>query len=279
MAESFESDVRAGARFRFGKNWQRFLSVFNEERLALATQTLQAMLGVETLEGKTFLDIGCGSGLFSLGARRLGARVHSFDFDPDSVACAEQLRKRFFPDDGDGQWRIHQGSVLDEKMIGELGPFDVVYSWGVLHHTGSMWKALDHAASRVADGGLFYIAIYNDQGLISRIWWWIKRLYCASIFFRILLIPVFFTLFFFAGLAIDLASFTNPARRFLDHPKKHRGMSLTHDWLDWLGGFPYEVARPDVIIDHFHAQGFSLCKLKSPAIGFGNYEYVFQKSC
>ena len=100
------------------------------------------MLEMDDLTGKTFLDIGSGSGLFSLAARRLGAKVHSFDFDSNSYGCTMELRKRYF--DGDGNWKVEQGSALDRNYIESLGKFDIVYSWGVLHHTGAMWTALEN---------------------------------------------------------------------------------------------------------------------------------------
>src|SRR5205807_740046 len=133
--------------------------------IAEAESSLKRMLEVESLAGRSFLDIGSGSGLFSLAARRLGARVRSFDYDPQSVACTRELRRRFYPDDAD--WQIEEGSVLDEGYVRALGTFDVVYSWGVLHHTGAMWRALAHAALPVAVGGKLFIAIYNDTGTQS----------------------------------------------------------------------------------------------------------------
>ncbi len=131
------------------------------------------MLGRDTLAGLTFLDIGCGSGLFSLAARRLGATVHSFDYDPQSVACSRKLKERFLPDDAG--WHIEWGSVLDAAYLDRLGRFDVVYSWGVLHHTGAMWQALEHAQRAVATNGTLFIAIYNDMGSQSIRWRHIKR--------------------------------------------------------------------------------------------------------
>src|SRR6185295_10447431 len=106
--------------------------------------SLLTMLKERSLEGRRFLDIGSGSGLFSLAARRLGASVHSFDLDPESVRCALELRRRFCPADAD--WRIEQASALDRRYLAALGEFDVVYSWGVLHHTGQMRDALENAA-------------------------------------------------------------------------------------------------------------------------------------
>src|SRR5919112_3443292 len=122
-------EVGRGERFEFGENWSRFLAVLDDARIRKAEKSLQQMLGVESLEGKSFLDIGSGSGLFSLAARRLGARVHSFDYDPQSVACTRELRRRFFADDED--WKVEEGSALDEAYVRSLGQFDTVYSWGV----------------------------------------------------------------------------------------------------------------------------------------------------
>src|SRR4051812_49312550 len=147
------------------------------------------MLGVTTLAGQRFLDVGSGSGLFSLAARRLGASVHSFDYDPQSVACTAQLKKRFFATDG--SWKVERGSALDPVYLKSLGEFDIVYSWGVLHHTGQMWKALDLVGGPVKKGGKLFIALYNDQGWRSRFWWRVKKTYCAGIAPRLAVCGVF----------------------------------------------------------------------------------------
>src|SRR4051812_26603738 len=110
IAIQHEREVERGERFEFGKNWSAFLEVLDDERIEAAAASLKEMLECETLEGKAFLDIGSGSGLFSLAARRLGATVHSFDFDTNSFACTQELRKRYFPNDPN--WRVEQGSAL-----------------------------------------------------------------------------------------------------------------------------------------------------------------------
>ena len=127
-------------RFAFGDNWQEFYERINDERINLAIKSLQDLFQVEDLNNKTFIDVGCGSGLFSLAAIRLGAKVHSFDYDANSIACSEQLKKHH--DIGDA-WEIERGSVLDHAFIERLGTYDYVYSWGVLHHTGEMIRATD----------------------------------------------------------------------------------------------------------------------------------------
>src|SRR5215218_6174580 len=121
-------------RFGFGENWQRFLSEIDGDRIAAAEASLREMLALESLKGLTFLDAGCGSGLFSLAATRLNAlRVHSFDYDEASVSAAQVLRGRYGT--GREDWTIERGDVTDAEYVASLGAFDVVYSWGVLHHT------------------------------------------------------------------------------------------------------------------------------------------------
>jgi 2-polyprenyl-3-methyl-5-hydroxy-6-metoxy-1,4-benzoquinol methylase len=137
--------------------------------------SLKLMLEVDNLTGRNFLDVGSGSGLFSLAARRLGAKVHSFDYDPNSVACTLELKCRYFDRDDNGS--IEEGSVLVEAFMESLGKYDIEYSWGVLHHTGELWKVLNHVEKNVALGCKLFIALYNDQGGASRRWLWVKTIY------------------------------------------------------------------------------------------------------
>lgn len=271
------SEIERGERFAFGENWSRFLDVLDESRIARAEESLREMLEVDTLEGKRFLDIGSGSGLFSLAARRLGARVHSFDYDPHSVACTKELRSRYFP--GDDAWQIQEGSALDEEYVKSLGVFEVVYSWGVLHHTGQMWKALDNARLPIAAKGKLFIAIYNDQGSKSRRWKWFKKTYNALP--RLLKTP-------FAVAAMAPEEMKAMLRSLLTlkpgayvrswtQYDQNRGMSRWRDIIDWVGGYPYEVAKPEEIFDFYRAQGFRLMKMKCGGVGLGCNQFVFVK--
>jgi 2-polyprenyl-6-hydroxyphenyl methylase/3-demethylubiquinone-9 3-methyltransferase len=271
-------EVAGGQRFEFGKNWSRFLAGLDEGRINRAEESLRQMLEVESLEGRTFLDIGSGSGLFSLAARRLGAHVRSFDFDPHSVACTAELRRRFFPEDAD--WRVEEGSVLDAEFVRSLGQFDVVYSWGVLHHTGEMWRALDHARLPVVTGGKLFIAIYNDTGSQAARWKSIKRAYNRLP--RFLRAP-------FAAAAVAPDEAKRALRSLLTlRPGEYvrswtaydsnRGMSRWRDIIDWVGGYPYEVATPDEIFEFYKARGFALTKLRCGHVGLGCNEFVFVKT-
>src|SRR5512142_240157 len=111
MTLMHDREMAAGERFEFGKNWVKFLAVLDERRIGQAEQSLRDFLDIDSLAGKTFLDVGSGSGLFSLAAIRLGAeRVHSFDYDPQSVACTRELHRRYYPDSD--RWSVGQGSAL-----------------------------------------------------------------------------------------------------------------------------------------------------------------------
>ena len=262
-------------RFEFGANWRLFLSVLTDERIRMAEASLKEMLGLTTLDGSRFLDIGCGSGLFSLAARRLGAEVYSFDFDRESVACAEELKRRYFP--ADPAWQVSAGSVLDEDYMRRLGAFNIVYSWGVLHHTGAMWRALENACAPVAPGGRLFIAIYNDQGSKSLWWKRVKRLYNGlPTPLRQAYLLAFAGLLELGAAAIALARL-QPSRVISRWTRYEnvRGMSRWHDVVDWIGGYPFEVATPEAIFDFCHARGFALSRMKTNYGRMGCNEFVF----
>jgi len=271
------AEVHEGERFEFGRNWSRFLTVLDEGRIREAEQSLKQMLEVQDLSNKSFLDIGSGSGLFSLAARRLGARVHSLDYDPQSVACTRELRRRYFPTDN--SWKAEEGSVLDADYIRKLGKFDVVYSWGVLHHTGQMWQALENVCEPVAPGGKLFIALYNDTGSQSDRWKVIKRTYnklpaALRLPFTLLVIAPGETKEILRSIVTlqpghYFRSWTN-----YDH---RRGMSRWRDIVDWVGGYPYEVSTPDEVFDFYRARGFILTKLNCGRVGLGCNQFVFEK--
>lgn len=272
---SHAQTIRTGERFKFGENWKQFLELLDEDRIIAAETSLKDSLQVNDLKGRRLIDVGSGSGLFSLAARRLGASVYSFDYDPASVACTRELKRRYF--DGDRDWSVNEGSVLEPSYLKELGQFDVVYSWGVLHHTGAMWEALGNVAELVADNGFLFIAIYNDQGKASRRWLATKRLYNK--------VPVILQYGILGTIcvqqwwrrwlkdAVQLRPFASWREQ-----RRLRGMSAWRDLIDWAGGYPFEVAKPEQIFDFYRDRGFDLIKLSTQGGTLGCNEFVFRKS-
>ena len=266
-------------RFGFGENWRRFLDVLDDERIGEAERSLTAWLGQGSLQGKSFLDAGCGSGLFSLAAVRLGAaRVHSFDYDRDSVGCALELRKRYGGEHV--HWTVERGDVLDEDYLDNLSTYDVVYSWGVLHHTGDMWRALRTVERAVAPEGRLFIAIYNDQRMVSRYWTLVKRIF--NLLPAALRVPYAVAVMApreLASLAVQTLrgrpqDYVHSWTRY----KATRGMSRWHDLLDWVGGYPFEVAKPEEIFALYHRCGFQLAGLRTCGGGLGCNEFLFERS-
>jgi 2-polyprenyl-6-hydroxyphenyl methylase/3-demethylubiquinone-9 3-methyltransferase len=255
------------ARFQFGENWARFLAIVDETRIHEAARRLSEMLG--DISGKSFLDIGSGSGIHSLAALKLGAsRVVSFDYDNESVACTSELKSRFAPN---ADWTVRQGSVLDEDFMRSLGQFDVVYAWGVLHHTGQMWRSFELVT--IPAKHTLMVAVYNDQGLRSRLWHKLKYLHCKSprpIKFLLTLLTFVITW--------GKAFVFKPRRAFRNWRNyyRNRGMSAWRDVVDWAGGYPFEVAKPGDVFTFFHSRGFSLEALRTDT-GVGNNEFVFNR--
>jgi len=262
--------------FPFGKNWERFLARIDEGRITRACESLTQFLGTQDLAGKTFIDIGCGSGLFSYAAVQLGAeRVVSFDADPFSVSCARYLRQKA----GDPtQWTVLQGSVLDKDFLKPLEKFDIVYSWGVLHHTGSMWEAVGNSARLVASKGLYYIALYNRLGgrSGSEHWVKVKKHYNEASPPMKRLIEWYYTLSHPVGR--NLLKFRNPFKALRDYGGG-RGMHWRTDMLDWLGGYPYEFATVEEVFTFMKREfpAFTLANIKTEP-GLGNNWFLYKNN-
>jgi len=249
--------------FAFGQNWLEYLNTVEEAELAAARTSLMKLLQIDNLVGKHFLDIGCGSGLFSAAALALGAeRVTSVDVDPNSVAATQKLKARLPMTQA---WQVLHGSVLDRAFLQQLPQADVVYSWGVLHHTGNMWPAIENATKLVADGGLLAIAIYN-RTRSSGFWWHFKRAYNQSspAMQRLLVWYVFGP-----RALVRLLKGKSPT-------KGDRGMSIYYDAVDWAGGFPYEYASFDEIVNFCAKFGFRLTNA-IPTKATGCNQFVFRK--
>lgn len=261
-------------RFEFGKNWQDFIDRhYSQELVDVSKRHILEFLKHRDLAGLRVLDIGCGSGLHSMAMFQAGAAsIDSFDYDPASVAATQMLhRKAGAP----ARWTIQQASVLDDAFMASLPTYDLVYSWGVLHHTGEVWKAIDLAASRVVPGGLFYIALYSadvQKDPSPEFWLEVKQRYVNSGWVTRRRMDWWYVWRFMMH--------RNPARipvvlkRMRDHSKT-RGMKMFTDIRDWLGGWPMEFVWDAEAVTFVENRGF---RLKEIATGQANTEFLFERS-
>jgi SAM-dependent methyltransferase len=253
--------------FSFGKNWTDYNKHVTDEEIIKAQEDLVFWIGKENISGKRILDLGCGSGIHSLCLYNLGAgELISFDYDPYSVAATTQYwEKKGKP----SNWKILQGSVLDNEFLRQLGNFDLVYSWGVLHHTGSMWHAINNALAMVRDNGLFYLTIYKDDNYEHSLK--VKERFNASSALgkRWMINKEIMKM-----MVIRALSFRNP---FTWNRKLERGMNIYHDLVDWLGGLPYEAASEDEMLQWGIANKLQLKRIWCKnGKGSCNY-YLFQR--
>jgi 2-polyprenyl-3-methyl-5-hydroxy-6-metoxy-1,4-benzoquinol methylase len=275
--ELYEKTYKRAEHFSFGENWREFLRSLTPVQIETAKTSLTDFLGLRSLKGKRFLDLGCGSGLFSLAAYRLKAReIVSVDTDDGSLLAARSLKEKA---GSPSNWRILKGSALGRGLPMRLGTFDIVYSWGVLHHTGDMFGAIENSCALVKRGGLLYIAIYNENktNLIhgtSAFWLRVKRIYNRSGKLTKRLLYYSYATYLWVGL---LLSGKNPSQ-YIKNYRINRGMSWKHDIIDWLGGYPYEFAPPGKIINFLKERNFVCTKVvKSNAIGNNEYLFIREK--
>ena len=284
LSSSHREELRGGKRFGFGRNWRAFAAGVDSDAIAEAERSVLGLLGPTglvidgRLDGLRMLDAGCGSGLFSLAALRLGATVTAFDLDPDSVLTTRSLVAQHAPADAQDRFALLHGSVLDDGFLAGLGEFDVVYSWGVLHHTGAMWDACRKVATRVRPGGGLVIALYHDAGRASAVWWAIKRLSAALPrplqvgLAAVLLVPIELFALVRSLARLDPLGYVRRWTRY----RSLRGMSRWHDHLDWVGGFPYEWATPAEVIAFHRDAGFEHL-MTVDAIAWGCNEFTFRR--
>lgn len=249
--------------FTFGRNWRAYVEGVTEADISSAIRDLETLVEAGTLAGKEFLDAGCGSGMSSLAALRLGAsRVTAFDADPLSVEAARVLLGRFA---AGGPWTVTRGSLTDGPFLDSLGKADVVYCWGVLPFTGEMWRSTDRIASLVRPGGVLCVAIYK-RTWSAPIWRLIKRV-CSKLPWPVLCLLA--APYWFLRVVVR-------ALRLRDPFRAGRGMTTWRDALDWLGGYPYEYASAEEVTAFLSERGFDPLAIR-PASGNGCSEYVFRR--
>ena len=252
--------------FKFGENWASFSKNIDEAKIEEAMQSLNKLFGENALAGQSFLDIGCGSGLFSVAAARLGAHpVLGLDADPLAVATSKNNAAQWL--EGCPAVSFRHLSVLDVERMNALGRYDVVYAWGVLHHTGNMIAALQIAAQRVVSNGILMVAIYNRHWS-SPPWKWIKWFYNrVGRMGQDLLVWMFMPVIF---LAKWLVTARNPL-------EMQRGMDFKHNIVDWIGGYPYEYASLQEMTSILEKLGFEILHIFPASVPIGCNEFVCRK--
>lgn len=253
--------------FSFGKNWRSYVDGVDEGAIERARQDIENWLGPEAVNGKTLLDIGCGSGIHSLCFHLLGAKqIVSVDIDPYSVESTRVLWERA---KRPTNWTVTQGSVLDDDFVKKLGTHDIVYSWGVLHHTGAMWEAIANACSRVKKGGLLWLALYQkNENYPADLE--LKRSYNRASKFGKKMME---WKYIYGIMKARRQAGQNPLAW---NEKRERGMNVYHDVIDWLGGLPYEVATREEVETFVHRQGFVSKRIDdNPAVA--NFIYLFAR--
>jgi 2-polyprenyl-3-methyl-5-hydroxy-6-metoxy-1,4-benzoquinol methylase len=259
--------------YGFGANWKDYLKNLDEAAVKQATVDFSSLVPEQYVQGKDVIDIGSGSGLHSLAAIRLGARsVLALDIDRDSVDATSSTLAAFA---SGSAYRVIEKSILDDDTS-ILGQFDLVYSWGVLHHTGAMWDAIDAAAKRVKPGGIFALAIYRRTPLC---WMWRieKRVFTNAGKATRSVIRAIYTRAYKLGLRVT----GRDPKRYIEEYNNVRGMNFYNDIDDWLGGYPYESATEAEIEKFLGARGFTARYIKPlrPRLGLfgtGCAEFRFE---
>jgi len=265
---------RVESHFAFGENWADFAGRLDEAAIAEAEKSLLKLIGRDDLQGRSFLDIGCGSGIHSLAALRLGAaRVAAVDIDPVSVETSKAVLDKFAPE---ADRSVEELSVFDLDSEA-LGQFDIVYSWGVLHHTGELDRAMLHAAKMVDHGGLLVLALYRPTTL-DAFWVWEKRWYMRASPSAQERARAAYLYALRLGLLVTGRSYGDYVRNY----RSRRGMSLEHDVHDWLGGYPYEPIGGQEVEMRMQDLGFKAVKTNArPAnlglLGSGCDEFVYRR--
>jgi 2-polyprenyl-6-hydroxyphenyl methylase/3-demethylubiquinone-9 3-methyltransferase len=264
--------------FAFGRNWASYAAGIGETQIEEAKIGLLKLIPAEEFIGRSFLDIGCGSGLHALAAAQLGVgRILAIDIDPD---CAATSRSLLSKNDLSIPWEVNTLTVFDLDPKQE-GTFDIVYSWGVLHHTGAMWEAVGKSASMVAANGLLALALYRRTRMDS-FWKVEKRLYShAPELLQRVIRAAYVTAF-----KLSVVGPGETLKGYLANHSLSRGMDFYHDVHDWLGGYPYETALVSEVESKLVALGFQAERVfakpsKPLQIGIfscGCNEYVYRFS-
>lgn len=262
----------------FGKNWKSFAERIDIPRIQKSETHLKQSFEIDNFDGLHFLDIGSGSGLFSLAAVNLGAsKVEAFDYDFNSVLTTKSVIRKWATPLSSQEIEIFQGDILSESINSSIQKSDLIYSWGVLHHTGKMETCVRKILNEMKPGAHFVLAIYNDEGVASKRWKFLKKLYVRVFVLRPILLFWAWYRFWGSWQIRQWLKGESPWHYWTDYAENSRAMSAWHDLKDWAGGYPFEVATPEVIRKWVKEQGCSVEK-EWLVTGIANNEFLIKKN-
>jgi 2-polyprenyl-6-hydroxyphenyl methylase/3-demethylubiquinone-9 3-methyltransferase len=233
-------------RFAFGKNWLSYTKrSLNGPRLTKAVEAFERLFAGIELKGRSFLDVGFGQGLTTAIAASKGCKVMAIDIDPDNIKALQTTAEALGLDPSLIQVQV--ASILDESLVARYQDhFDIVHSWGVLHHTGQMETAIANTCRMVRRGGYLIIAIYNRHWS-SPFWKGVKYTYniCPGPIQR-LMVLVFYPIVY------------------------------TAKWLV-TGKDPYEYASIDQVRQMVEPYGFTAVRIRPAGVPTGCNEFIFRR--
>lgn len=153
--------------------YQRLKDLLSVKHLGLAEDYFQ---------GKVCLDAGCGSTAYATYKMlEMGAeKVCAFDLDESIFETVPKLLNKF-----EGRYNLTTGTVLDIQYADKF--FDFTHCSGVLHHTTDLYKGLSELARVTKNGGIVYIELYGQGGLIREINNYLREKYSTDSQFRLLI--------------------------------------------------------------------------------------------
>ena len=154
-----------------GTQTREYFEAIENKRYALEPEIHQ-FAQFSRYHGKEVLEIGVGMGTDFLQWNRAGAYATGVDLTEECVALTRARLLVFgFPDEG----RVLQADA--ENLPFADSSFDLVYSWGVIHHSPNTRKALEEIVRVMRPGGEGKVMIYNKWSAVSLMYWCLFALF------------------------------------------------------------------------------------------------------
>jgi 2-polyprenyl-3-methyl-5-hydroxy-6-metoxy-1,4-benzoquinol methylase len=121
---------------------------------------IPAFADFDRWRGKRVLEVGCGIGTDSINFARAGAQLTAVELSSESLRIAEQRADVMGVAD---RIRFVQANAEELTSALDVAPFDLVYSFGVIHHTPRPERALVEMRALTAPGGTLKLMIYHRR--------------------------------------------------------------------------------------------------------------------